>query len=392
MPLPKGVERVRAKGRTYYYWNPHRGTDREGGRVKLEGDPFAAPATPEYIRFHRELARAASKDEEKIQPGTIAAMVRDYQDSEEFKGLSESTQKGYNVSLKRFAKQDTWGLFGPDQLNPAAVLAARDALKATPYMANEMLSVGRTLYKWGMPLGYATTNPFESIGPLSTPDAGHVPWPDWAIEHVIAAAPQDIVRLVKLGIMTCQRESDLVRMGPVHRQDCGIWCRPQKTKKRRRAFFIPLLTTEAAELDRWSTTAISFTAKRWKTPIARHNPDLYLYSPKGAKYNPSSLRARYNRWMRTEDGKKLRERWQEWLKEQIKKYEWEIDPEDWQQPTIHGLRGTGILARFDRGFSVEQIANDVGMSRQMVERYMRFRDQMGIAARGRARLSLVTPT
>ena len=34
MRLPKGVERVRARGRTYYYWNPGRGTDREGDRIR----------------------------------------------------------------------------------------------------------------------------------------------------------------------------------------------------------------------------------------------------------------------------------------------------------------------------------------------------------------------
>src|SRR5580692_11531665 len=33
--LPKGVERVRARGRTYYYWNPGRGTDRESERIPL---------------------------------------------------------------------------------------------------------------------------------------------------------------------------------------------------------------------------------------------------------------------------------------------------------------------------------------------------------------------
>jgi hypothetical protein len=70
-------------------------------------------------------------------------------------------------------------------------------------------------------------------------------------------------------------------------------------------------------------------------------------------------------------------------------YEWEIDPDDARGPTIHGLRGTGILARHADGFDVDQIANDIGMSNQMVERYMRFKDQMEIAERGRARLRLV---
>ena len=36
-------------------------------------------------------------------------------------------------------------------------------------------------------------------------------------------------------------------------------------------------------------------------------------------------------------------------------------------------------------------SNDIGMSRQMVDHYMRFKDQMGLAADGRKRLKLVTP-
>jgi len=83
--------------------------------------------------------------------------------------------------------------------------------------------------------------------------------------------------------------------------------------------------------------------------------------------------------------------WQDWIARQIKKYEWDIEPEDTKHPTIHGLRGTGILLRRSAGFSNEQISNDVGMSLQMVEHYMRFRDQMDVAEKG-ARLRVVEQT
>ena len=73
----------------------------------------------------------------------------------------------------------------------------------------------------------------------------------------------------------------------------------------------------------------------------------------------------------------------------VAKYDWDIDPEDAKNPTIHGLRGTGILTRYAQGYDVDQIANDVGMSRQMVEHHMRFKDQMQVAAAGRGRLQLV---
>ena len=53
------------------------------------------------------------------------------------------------------------------------------------------------------------------------------------------------------------------------------------------------------------------------------------------------------------------------------------------------MRGTGILARAEQGYEVDQIANDIGMSRQNVEHYMRFRDQMKVGADSQKRLRLV---
>ena len=53
------------------------------------------------------------------------------------------------------------------------------------------------------------------------------------------------------------------------------------------------------------------------------------------------------------------------------------------------MRGTGILARAEQGYEVDQIANDIGMSRRNLEHYMRFRDQMKVGADGQKRLRLV---
>src|SRR6202011_5948126 len=142
------------------------------------------------------------------------------------------------------------------------VLAARNAMKNTPPMANQMLAVGRTLWDWAIPLDYVEINPFEKVKDLDDADCGHVPWPRWGITYVDEHAPEDIRRLMRLGIMTCQRESDLIRMGPEHRERNGIWCRPKKTRRRRRAFHIPLLTVDALELDRWAKTPIIFTNSR----------------------------------------------------------------------------------------------------------------------------------
>jgi integrase len=99
--------------------------------------------------------------------------------------------------------------------------------------------------------------------------------------------------MTRLGVMTCQRGSDLIRMGPEHRDRNGLWCRPKKTRKRRRAFHIPLATADALEIDRWAETPMTFTNSRWLKPIDRFRKDLYLYSPKGAQYTADGLRARW---------------------------------------------------------------------------------------------------
>ena len=83
-------------------------------------------------------------------------------------------------------------------------------------------------------------------------------------------------------------------------------------------------------------------------------------------------------------------RWKEWVAGQVKKYEWDIDPEDADHPTIHGLRSTGILTRAEQCYDLDQIANKIGMSRQHVEHYMRFKDQMTAGADGQRRLRVVS--
>jgi len=256
-------------------------------------------------------------------------------------------------------------------------------------MANHMLSVGRSLWNWGRAVG-VHSNPFAGIANLEIGDTGHIPWPGWIVELVCKTAWPDLVRMVRLGLATCQRESDLIRMGPAQRERHGLWCRPKKTKRKRKAFCIPLTPADLRMLDGWPRAKIAFTATRWKAPIRRGNPDYYLFSPRGVPYTETSLRARWHRWLNTNDGRVVCKRWQAWVVEMVRKYEWEIDPAEAAYPTIHGLRGTGILIRRADGYDVDQIGNDIGMSRQMVERYMRFRDQMEIAAAGQARLRIIS--
>jgi hypothetical protein len=68
---------------------------------------------------------------------------------------------------------------------------------------------------WAALYNLASRNPFEKVPPLSAPDCGNIPWPQWALDYVREHdGLPDLVRLVRPGVATCQRESDLVRLGP----------------------------------------------------------------------------------------------------------------------------------------------------------------------------------
>ena len=384
--LPSEVHVVTNKraGRSYYYWVPNRGTKREGERVPLPRDPSS-------VEFWARIEALGGRNP-SAPPGSIAGLIALYRLGTEFQALAESTHETYEVHLRRFEKSEGWGRLPARDLTPLAVNTLRDAMQPTPYMANQMLSVGRAVWSWAIPLGHLgprPINPFDEVKDLAVPDRGHVPWPEFVRSYVLEHAPPDLQRFVRLSIMTGQRESDTVRFGPDHRENAGLWCRPLKTRKKRRAFFIPLAAAEALELDRWAETPIRFTNTRWLAPREQHRPDLYLYTPRGQAYTPDRIRARWGRWLGGKAGKELCRRWREWLALQVTRYGWEIDPEDVRGPTLHGLRGTAVLLRRRAGYERQAIANDIGMSLPMIEHYTRFMDQMDVAEANRRRLEVV---
>ena len=196
--LPKGVEKVTAKGRAYFYWNPGRGSARQGKRIKLP-NPEIEPGA-----FWKELELYVNVAKPPPLHGSVRFLVQRYRDSEDFRRLSDSTKASYGVHLNRF--ETAWGAL-PYDLPHGAVLALRDSLAETAGMANHMLSVGRTLWNWGRSIG-VQSNPFLSVANLDIGDVGHIPWPAWTVELVCQTAWSDLARMVRLGLATCQRESD----------------------------------------------------------------------------------------------------------------------------------------------------------------------------------------
>ena len=73
MTLPKGVEKTTAKGRNYYYWNPYRGTSREGERIKLPNLDTNPAAFFKELEFYAKPANAIPI------VGSVGHLVQRYQ-------------------------------------------------------------------------------------------------------------------------------------------------------------------------------------------------------------------------------------------------------------------------------------------------------------------------
>ena len=335
MALPADVHRVRAKGRFYYYFQPGRNTKAAAARVALGSDTTA----PEFWRKLRDAQGGAQR---APPPKSIAALVAAFKASREWEAYEDATRRDYAFYLDKI--EGAWGPLSAAELRPIHVLAFRDTMAGSPGSANHMLSIGKTLFKWGAPREFALINPFREVARLRDDDDGHWPWPDWARDHVAAHAPADLARFVYLALATGQRESDVVRMGVDAIEDRGLWVRPKKTKRRRAAFWVPLLTSAAAEIARWRDEPLVFHLPRRRAPLAIPPGAAFVLSPAGHPYTPEGLRSRWNRWLETPEGATLLARWAEWRKARQLRDGDAADPDETFKPTLHGLRSTAVRA------------------------------------------------
>jgi integrase len=111
--------------------------------------------------------------------------------------------------------------------------------------------------------------------------------------------------------------------------------------------FVPLTEAQMAEIESWNVTEL----------------DLFLKSNVGHQYTADRLNTRWNRWSDSEEAKPI---------ENLKM-------------TIHGLRATAVCDRRLAGTEDGAIADELGMSVQMVARYASFAGKAASARAGRDR-------
>jgi integrase len=329
--LPRHVHRVKAKGKEYYFYQVHRGTDRAGDRIPLPSDP----TTAEFWTQVRELAGVVPG-----YSGTVAAMIDAYLASPEYEALARSSKRVYRLYLRQ--AQSNIGQHKPDAIRPAHILALRDKYKATKSAANTMIKALSAVYIWGRPRDYAINNPCQRI-PLFE-GGEHKPWTPEIIQLVMDNARWEIIRFVTLTLATGQREGDVCAMSLADIKDDSVRVIQEKTGKE---IWIPLPADA-----------------RLIVQECRRAGTLHLISkPNGEPYTAAQLRSMWTR----ELGKTALS----YVRQSGFK--------------LHGLCKNAHNELFEAGNNESEVQAVTGRSAQMVRHYAKARDQRVIAKRAGTR-------
>jgi integrase len=338
--LPRGVQPVVNRwGRTYYYYAPGRGSKSPGKRVPLGSDT----SDPEFWRRLREAKGSPVQAE-----GTLSALIAEFKKhkfvDDKRIGLRPASQRGYAHFLNRLDAE------GGDRLVAAMtrhnIYALMDRMRSTPVAANYMLSVLRSLLEFGVKRGYRSDNPAIGVERVKVDESGHSPWPEAGYAFVMEHAPTHLRRMAFLGRACGQRVSDLVKMRPVDLAEDGINLRIGKLRDK--AHMVPLTKAQMAEIRSWGVRDLAFFIA---TPAT------------GKRCTDRYLNHLWNEWRASPEAAPIRD----------------------MKMTIDGLRATAINDRRLIGTEDGAIADELGMSVNMVHRYLRFADKIASARASRDR-------
>jgi integrase len=223
----KGIAKVTAKGRTYWYaWR---------GGPRLPGES----GSPEFMAAYNEALAKGRMPE----PGRFRSVVTLYRASPDFKELALSTICNWEPWLDRIAEY-----FGdlniaqfdrPEKIRPI-IRQWRNRFADKPRTADYGLQVLSRVLAYAVdPLGKIAGNPCEGIKRLYTVDRSANIWTLADIERLKATCSPEIARAIDLAAHTGLRLGDLLRLSWAHIGDDAIIIATGKSKHRREVI-IPL--------------------------------------------------------------------------------------------------------------------------------------------------------
>lgn len=271
---------------------------------------------------------------------TMRGLMRAYEDSPEWRSKSKATQTQYLIYLRPWLKA---GDTPPREVSRRDILSARDAIAKTRGggAATAFGRVTSALFAWAQDRGWVDHNPAARLKAL--PGGALPAWSEAQISIALDKLPEELRRVVVLGLHTGQRRGDLCAMTWAAYDGATIRLRQAKTGV---PMAIPCHPALQAELAAWK-------AERTGLHI--------LHSPRTGAWTPPHL---------SREMKAALERIG--LPSRL---------------NVHGLRKAAARRLAEAGCSAHEIAAITGhRSLSMVQHYTRSADQHRMAGAAILRL------
>ncbi|MFV0303431.1 MAG: tyrosine-type recombinase/integrase [Paracoccus sp. (in: a-proteobacteria)] len=322
--LPRGVHRVKSRGKDYYYYQTGRGTAQAGPRIRLPDNP----RTPEFWTSINRIEGIPERTD------TIGALIDAYIAA--WPGLrrklAPSTQAYYGRHLTVIRK--IWGDLPAADLTPTDVEALIVKIGTQkPGRANNILYALRSMCSWARgPAGLLTTDPTHGVKTYQS-GKGHKPWTPEQLAYAEANFTGALRRAYFLARYTGQRASDIVRLGWTDVDGETLALRQKKTGVDPVCPIFPELRSEMETWDR------------------RPGPFLLQETGKnaGKPFTPNQLWKVFDEFRKTHDV--------------------------FVGAVPHGLRANAVIGLRQLGYTGQQISDAIGLSVEMVERYSRGQDR-----------------
>lgn len=269
----------------------------------------------------------------RVTSDVFAAVIREFLGSEKFRALAPKTQESYRYNLLMAEHPDTLGGVPVDEMRPALVQAFLDGFADRPAQQKCAQTALKSLEKWAIvrdKLPFPITLGTEAPGGTG----GHLPWTNAHVALAEKHAKPWLSRMITLAANTGQRGSDLVRMRwsdiEEYQGRPGINVIQHKTGL---TLWIPMTQELMAAIRTWE-----------------RRPGFIALKDDGQPFTRPQLS---DRWLRERDSNAA------------------LKPLADLELSMHGLRATACVRLHRAGATSRQIADMVGMSEPMVNRYCR---------------------
>jgi integrase len=212
------------------------------------------PRLPGSNEFLTSLAEA-EKSQQSRDAGTLSKLIRDFEKTNQWRRLAESTKKEYRRVFKFWD-----GKYGTcpfraleDKAFRADVIEWHNAFSETkPREADNRVSILARVLSWGAMNGPLNKNVLDQFERAYTNDRSDLIWMSEDIEAFLAVAPAEMQFAMVLALHTGQRQADILRLAWNQYDGASIMLRQGKGRRLGRAaptIRVPCTTALKATLD-----------------------------------------------------------------------------------------------------------------------------------------------